>query len=321
MRALRYNGQSVILDTQAAEPALAPGEAIVKPMVMGVSAGDIDVARGLVPFPGVMGQECVGVVERVADGEHKHLVGERVVAATSVACATCDLCKKGLSTHCRSRSIIGLRNRDGCFADRVALPVRNLFAVPRGVSDEEAVFAELVAAALHTRTAFKADGRPFVTVLGDGALGLLTVQVMAKQNTHVRLVGRHEQRLALCDRWGIRHRLQSEVGHRQDQDVVIDCTGSASGMESALRMVRPRGKIILKNTADTARGTTVNIAPIVTGEVELVGSRGGSIPEALGTLATRQIDVLPLVTRRGKLSDGVQLVTGAQGQIKVLIAA
>jgi threonine dehydrogenase-like Zn-dependent dehydrogenase len=201
------------------------------------------------------------------------------------------------------------------------MPVRNLHLVPNGVSDEEAVFAELVAAALHTRNVFKADARPYVTVLGDGALGLLTVQAMAKITPTVRLVGRHEARLALCDRWGIRHRLQQDVGHRQDQDVVIDCTGSASGLESAIAMVRPRGKIVLKQTVETARGATINVAPIVTGEIELIGSRGGSIAEALGALATKQIDVLPLITKRGKLVDGPVLIPAAQGQIKVVLAA
>jgi threonine dehydrogenase-like Zn-dependent dehydrogenase len=321
VRALRFNGQSVVIDTQAQEPELRAGEAVVRPMLMGVSASDIDIARGLTTFAGIMGQEFVGVVDRVSDSSHSHLTGQRVVASASVACATCDLCRRGLSVHCRARAVIGLRSRDGCFADRVAMPVRNLHLVPNGVSDEEAVFAELVAAALHTRNVFKADARPYVTVLGDGALGLLTVQAMAKITPTVRLVGRHEARLALCDRWGIRHRLQQDVGHRQDQDVVIDCTGSASGLESAIAMVRPRGKIVLKQTVETARGATINVAPIVTGEIELIGSRGGSIAEALGALATKQIDVLPLITKRGKLVDGPVLIPAAQGQIKVVLAA
>jgi len=328
-----------VWDLDAPEPELRGGEALVRPTVMGVCSMDVGVAGGLVPFSGVMGHEFVGVVERIADGGYKELVGARVVGSMSVACGACDMCRKGLSAHCRVRTVLGLSGRDGCFADRVCVPVRNLHVVPAGVSDEEGVFAELVGAALHTRHIFKVEGRPFVTVLGDGKLGLLVVQVMAKLNASVRLLGKHAGRLALCDRWGIKHRMVEEVGLRHDQDVVIDCTGTAQGLELAMQMVRPRGKIILKGPAWGTRAAGVqmgvgfgavragvregvDLSPLVAHEIELIGSRCGSVPEALGAIATKQIDVLPLISKRGKLAEGVEMLRLAgAGELKVVMAA
>jgi threonine dehydrogenase-like Zn-dependent dehydrogenase len=333
VRAIRFDGTAVTIDRAAPDPQPAPGEALVRTQLMGVSSTDLDVLDGRVHFAGVMGQEFVGTVERVHAGADAPtaphpLTGRRVVASTSIACASCDLCKRGLGAHCRRRAVLGAIDRDGCFADRLCLPVRNLHPVPDALSDEQAVFAPLVASALHTRQVFKPEGRPYITVLGDGPLGLVTVQIMARLNASVRLVGKHADKLALCERWGVKHRLLTDVGLRADQDVVIDCTGSPAGLATALAMVRPRGKVVLKGpmtpaTHPKAGPQLVDLGPLVTSEIELIGSRCGSIPDALTMLARAEVDVLPLITRRGRLADAPALLAAARahGQLKVLIAA
>jgi threonine dehydrogenase-like Zn-dependent dehydrogenase len=162
-------------------------------------------------------------------------------------------------------------------------------------------------------------------VLGDGWLGLLCVQVMARLNATVRLVGKHPEKLGLCEKWGIKARPLDEVGLRQDQDVVIDCTGSASGLTTAMQMVRPRGTIVLKTTvappgSDPAR-PPVDLSPIVVHEIQLVGSRCGPMGEAVALLASGGVDVVSLISKRMRLSDGVATLQAAArpGMIKVVI--
>lgn len=328
MKALRWDGERATLDTRAATPTPGDGEALVRPLLMGISAIDVAIAAGrwrdpvgAPPFRGVLGHEFVGVVERVGGDApvQAGLVGARVVGGGAIVCGRCDMCRAGLSNHCRDRRELGVRGRDGCFAELFTIPVRNLAPVPPGVPDDAAVFAEPLAAAAHAAQQIRVEGKPYITVLGDGPLALLTVQVMARLNASVRLVGRRARKLELCDRWGVKHRPEGDVGRRADQDVVVDCTGTSEGLALAMRLVRPRGKIVLKSLAHTGDG--VDLAPLVEHEIDLIGSRTGAVAEAMALLAAGSVDTTGLVTRRAKLADGAQALRAAADpdQIKVVL--
>jgi len=158
-----------------------------------------------------------------------------------------------------------------------------------------------------------------VTVLGDGRLGLLVAQVLQTAGVPVRVIGKHASKLALCEKWGIRSRLLDDIVPRHDQDVVIDCTGSAEGFELALQIVRPRGTLVLKSTF--AAGKPLNLAPVVIDEVSIVGSRCGPFKEAIRALAQKQVDVVSLIHRRMKLEQGVEAMqlAGKSGVLKVML--
>ena len=178
------------------------------------------------------------------------------------------------------------------------------------------------AAALQIIRQLTIEGRPYITVLGDGRLGLLCTQVLAQQNATVRCVGKHLSKLALCEKWGVKHRQLGDVGMRADQDIVVDCTGSPDGLVTAMNMVRPRGKIVLKTTvAAGPRGDHIDLSPLVVNEIELIGSRCGPFSEALMALGTGSVDVLSLISRRVKLADGVEALQAASSPdvIKILL--
>mgnify|MGYP005844823143 CR=1 FL=1 len=319
MLALVLDGE-VKLERDRGEPVPPPGEALIRPTRMGVCATDIELAHGYMGFRGVLGHEFVGVVEAVGDRKHKDWIGKRVVGTINCVRSICDMVKAGLREHARDRSVLGIKERDGVFAEAFLLPVENLIEVPGKVDDDHAVFTEPLAAAYQIPRQLTIEGRPFVTVLGDGRLGLLCAQVMSQLNATVRCVGKHAGKLELCEKWGVKHRLLDDVGLRQDQDIVVDCTGSPTGLEVAMQMVRPRGTIVLKTT--TAPGSKpVDLAPIVVNEIKVIGSRCGPFREALGALVAGKIDVLSLISRRMKLADGVEALRVAKhpGVIKVLL--
>jgi threonine dehydrogenase-like Zn-dependent dehydrogenase len=233
------------------------------------------------------------------------------------------MCQAGLRTHCRKRSILGVEGRDGCFAEFFTLPAANLVTVPDALDDDRAVFAHPLASALQAARQLTIEGKPFITVLGDGPLGLLMAQVMAKLNASVRLIGRYSEKLDLCEKWGIKHRHVDDIGRRADQDIVVDCTGSPTGLELAMELVRPRGKIVLKTllSAHTKIAPGVDLSPIVLKEIDVIGSGCGPINESVAMLARAQVDVVSLIARRMSLSDGAAVLTTAAqpGVLKVLI--
>ena len=329
MRALRYLGleQGVSLDEHAPTPDIPAGEALIRPTRVGICATDLEICRGYMGgLPITLGHEFVGVVEDVNPGDGdakaaKAWVGQRVVGSINAVCGTCDLCRSGLSVHCRNRTVLGIDGRDGCFADAFCLPMTNLHAVPDSIDDDSAVFVEPLAAAIHASQQIRIEGKPYITVLGDGRLGLLCAQVMNKLNASVRVIGKNPSKLALCERWGVRARLLSDVGLRADQDIVVDCTGSPSGLEAAMAMVRPRGVILLKSTFAPRADTMPDLAPLVINEIQLLGSRCGPFSDALRALEMQSVDVISLITRRASLAGGEDAlrIASESDQIKVLM--
>jgi threonine dehydrogenase-like Zn-dependent dehydrogenase len=267
-------------------------------------------------FRGVLGHEFVADVLESPD---KSLIGQRVAGEINVVCGRCDLCQSGLSTHCRNRSVVGILNHGGAFAELLRLPAANLHALPKSIDDDEAVFIEPLAAACQIQKQIKLDGKKWVTVLGDGRLGLLVAQVLRNIGCPVRIIGKHPDKLALCEKWSIRSRPLADISPRHDQDVVVDCTGSPSGFELAMQMVRPRGTIILKSTS--AAGKPLNLAPLVIDEIQVIGSRCGPFKEAIRALAEKSVDVTSLIHRRMKLEQGVEAMDLAArpGVLKVLL--
>ncbi len=320
MPALVLQDGRLALRADHPRPEPASGEALIRPTRMGVCATDLELCKGYMGFDGVLGHEFVGLVEAVADKAHDDWIGRRVVGEINCVCGACDLCKAGLRTHCRDRTVLGIAGRDGCFAEALALPVANLHEVPDNVDDDHAVFTEPLAAALQVVRQLKIEGRPFITVLGDGRLGLLCAQVLAKLNATVRVVGKHEPKLRLCEKWNIPARPLADVGLRKDQDVVVDTTGSASGLTTAMQMVRPRGTIVLKTTVAPGEEQP-DLSPLVIDEINLIGSRCGPFREAVQVLSAGEVDVTSLITRRMKLADGIDVLRAANapGALKVLL--
>lgn len=296
------------------EPKLTAGNAVVKVSLAGICSTDLQILRGYMGFSGIPGHEFVGTV---VDGPGT-LQGQRVVGEINFACGRCALCAQNLQRHCPTRQVMGILNADGSFAEYLAVPVENLHLVPANVSDEEAVFTEPLAAAFEILEQLDLKPDTEVVVFGDGKLGLLCAQVLHSVGARVTLVGRHAKKLALARRSGIVTMLLSEWTPRL-VEVVVEATGSTSGLTLAMATVRPRGTLVLKSTV--AQEHALSLAPLVINEVTMIGSRCGRFPPALHALAHTQVAVTPLITATYSLSDGIAAVNRAaeSGVLKVLL--
>ena len=265
-------------------------------------------------FTGVPGHEFVG---SVIEGPREWL-GKRVVGEINFGCGSCDSCRRDLSRHCPNRSVMGIVNADGAFAEYVAVPVANLHVVPDTISDEEAVFTEPLAAACEILTQVQIDHGHDVLVLGDGKLGNLCAQVVNLTGARVTALGKHADKLALIKKTGVRT-VQLNDWQPRLFDIVVEATGSPSGLELALAAVRPRGTLILKSTI--AGKHEVSLATIVINEINVIGSRCGPFPDALGALAAKRVAVTPLIEAIYPLKDGIAAVAAAAaaGAKKILL--
>ncbi|MFG0286321.1 MAG: alcohol dehydrogenase catalytic domain-containing protein [Phycisphaerales bacterium JB039] len=300
MRAIVCEAGRIRFDPEHAAPVPGPGEAIVRVSKALVTGFEAEIATGARRHAGVMGHAFVGTVQQAAGGSK--FAGRRIVAAPDIICGLCDLCRAGLSRHCRDRVTLGRDDRDGCFCELVRLPERNLVEVPRALDDDAAVMAPVVAAAIHAAQYVRLEGKVFVTVIGDGIEALAVAQVTRPLNATVRLLGWRPAMFGLCEKWGVRHRHADDAGQRRDQTVVIDCEGTARSLQLAVRMLRPRGTLIL--TRAPAPGEGADLRPVIDAELEVLGSRTGPIADALALLERGAFDAHSLIGRRMRLEDG-----------------
>ncbi|SFI35592.1 MDR/zinc-dependent alcohol dehydrogenase-like family protein [Planctomicrobium piriforme] len=294
-------------------PATLPGQVPIRVLTAGICETDLQLFRGYMGFRGVLGHEFVGVAEA------GKFVGQRVAGEINCACDRCETCRAGLRTHCPHRTVLGILNQDGAFADRVWLPEANLHPIPDNVSNDAAVFVEPLAAAFQIPAQLNLKGFRDIVVLGDGRLGNLCAQVLALHGRDPLVIGKHDEKLSLLQKLGIRIRRVDENQTARQADLVVDCTGSASGFADACRLVRPRGTIVLKTTV--AGTTGPNLAPVVIDEINVIGSRCGPFPPAIAALTNGDIEVTSLITGRYPIEQAVAAFEQAQrkGQLKVLI--
>ncbi|MCA9772434.1 MAG: alcohol dehydrogenase catalytic domain-containing protein, partial [Myxococcales bacterium] len=267
MKALVYDGAVHLADRPVPHPGA--DQALVRVTYSGICNTDLELSRGYMGFQGILGHEFVGVVERSPDPAW---TGKRVVGDINYGCGRCAWCARGDAHHCPNRTVLGILNQEGAHAEYLVCPVRNLLEVPDAVADAQAVFTEPVAAAAEIlEQVSMGPGEP-VAVLGDGKLGLLIAQVLATTGCDLLAIGKHPEKLrTLADR-GIKTALVGDVADYQAA-VVVEATGSPSGFEAAMRLVRPRGTLVLKSTYEG--GFHWNPAPLVINEITLVGSRCG----------------------------------------------
>lgn len=290
MRALLFDQRLRLVDAPFPRPSA--WEALIKVSLAGICNTDLEITRGYMAFKGILGHEFVGVIKEC---QERGWIGRRVVGEINIGCGECEYCRSGLDRHCPYRTVMGIQGKDGALAEYLTLPIKNLHPVPEGVSDERAVFTEPLAAALEIleQVQIKPDNR--VCVIGDGKLGLLVAQVLRLTGCELTCIGKHQNKLKILDSKGIKTLLIDDINGLPKQDVIVECSGSPEGLISALNLIKPKGKVILKSTYH--QGVEFNPARIVVDEIELVGSRCGRFEPAIRCLRRNLVDVESLITR------------------------
>lgn len=281
MRGVYCDGSSIRLRHDLPEPVEAEAEVMLRTRAVGICDTDLQLARGYMGFRGVLGHEFLALDPR----------GRRVTAEINNACHACPTCAAGHPGHCPNRTVLGIFRHDGAMADRVCVPARNLHVIPPEIDDRAAVFIEPLAAALRIIEQVDVDRSTRAAVLGDGKLGVLCAWVLEHAGAEVTLIGKHPSKLALAgDR--VATALADEPPSARF-DLVVDATGSATGLASVLKLVRPLGTVVLKTTIAGPHAT--ELAPIVIDEVRLIGSRCGPFPKAIEALRSKAFDVERLI--------------------------
>jgi len=315
MKALVFNTGLSLRDV--ALPARRPGEALVRVIAAGICNTDIEITRGYIPgYSGIPGHEFIGVVE---EADSPALVGRRVTAEINCGCSVCESCRSGMERHCPARTVLGIVNRDGVFAEFVRIPEKNIVSVPSAIPDDRALFIEPLAAALEILEQVRITSDRRVLLIGDGKLAILIALALKPTGCCLTVVGKHDDRLARFNRFGIGTTLRLDRFTPAPYDIVIEASGNPSGFELGLACVKPRGIFILKSTY--AAPLQFNPAPVVVNEITLIGSRCGRFGDAIAFLLSSGAPLEELITHSFPLEKGVEAFAKATmpGTMKVVL--
>lgn len=284
MKGIYFNGTDAVYREDLPMPVRGEKESLVKILLCAVCNTDKEVRKGYRPdFRGVLGHEFVGEVVESSDA---NLIGKRVVGELNAACGECIYCKTGRPSHCNERRVLGMKNKDGAFAEYMTIDTNLLHVVPEELPTEIAIFTEPLAAAFEILTQVHVSPSKNAAVLGDGRLALFVAQVLAQTGIDLTVIGKHEEKLELFKSFA---KVTTE-GEPEGYEYVAECTGSPSGLQKALELVRKKGTIMLKSTY--AGTTDVNMSMVVVNEISIVGSRCGPFEPALKMLKEGKI-ILP----------------------------
>ncbi len=297
-------------------PERLPGFALIRLIQAGICNTDLELQRGYYGFSGVPGHEFVG---EVVEADSKELIGRRVVGEINLACGHCSWCRRGLGRHCPARTVLGIVRHPGAFREFLTLPEANLHVVPDAIPTEIAVFTEPLAAACEILDQVQIPCGSAVAVLGDGKLGLLIAQVLQANGLRVHQFGRHPEKLKIAAQAGVTVEISGEHLPEAAYQWVVDATGSQAGLRSAIKMVEPRGTIILKSTVHGE--IPLDTAPVIVSEITMVGSRCGRFEPALELLRLGAVDVGSMISERLPLTSAPSAFARAaeRGVMKVLL--
>ena len=313
MKALFFDGRVSIAELPLPQPKT--GEALIKVLRAGICRTDLEIIEGYMNFQGILGHEFVGLVE---ESPSSFLRGKRVVGEINIGCDECAWCLANLSRHCPHRRVLGIKGKDGAFAQYLTLPEKNLHLLPQTMSDDEGVFVEPLAAAFEIEEQIIIKPEDSVAVIGDGRLGQLVAQLIHLRGCSLLAIGKHRNKLRLLEKIGISTELFSER-IEEKFDLIVECSGSPQGLELALKLIKPRGRIILKSTIN--RPYSFDFTQVVINEVQFIGSRCGPFEPAIKLLDRGLIKVEQLISAHFSLEQGLealQFVRQKKG-IKVIL--
>lgn len=283
MKAAFFDGKNLKLHNNYPKPK---DQSLVKVDLAGICGTDLEILDGYMQYSGVLGHEFVGTV---VSSNNSEIIGKRVVGEINAGCDRCDFCKNGMQRHCPNRSVLGILKHDGTFAEYLSLPEKNLHLIPDSITDEQAVFVEPLAAAFEIREQLTLNQNWNVAVVGDGKLAQLIAKVLKLSCPNVVCFGRHGNKLSNLKKVDVTTKIGISINDVKSFDLVVEATGSSSGFGDTMKLVRPRGTVILKSTIASRKN--LDLTPTIVNEITVIGSRCGLFKPAIDAFASGIISI------------------------------
>jgi L-iditol 2-dehydrogenase len=334
VRALVYEAPWQLVLREVDRPVPAPGEALVAVRASGICGSDIHGYTGStgrrVP-PLVMGHEVAGEVLEVGEGVEGYGAGSRVVIRSVESCGRCHPCRSGRATICLRRRSLGI-HIPGAYADALVVPAGLLVPLPADVPWELGALVEPLAVAMHAVDVTPIPLLETVVVIGAGPIGLLAVlAARAAGAGRIIVTDRNSRRLAVAEALGAATVVDADdavdtirrLAGGHGAPAVLEAVGVAATARRSLAVAAPGASVTWLGNSEPV--VELEMQDFVGRELTLRGAYGSDreFGRAIEAIASRRIDVAPLVEHRAPLEDGPRLMhelaTGRLDALKVVL--
>ncbi len=310
MKAINLSKPGEIGIVDILKPELKPGHAIIKVMSAGICGSDISAYKGINPtveYPVVMGHELAGVITEIGENEEGFAVGDHVVLEPYFYCGHCYPCRMGLYNNCVDMNVLGVR-MDGGMKEIISHPVSYLHKIPKDMPWELAAMVEPLSIAVHAVHRARVQGNEFTAVFGAGTIGLLAALTAKVYGAKPILLDVVQERLDFAGTLGITTVINSKKENAEEAvreitggemcPAVLECSGSAAAINSALELVSNSGRIAYVGLAKAP--IEFNQPRVTRKELNFFGCRNSrnAFPECIDMLSEKRIDVMPMITLR-----------------------
>ena len=317
MNALVWEGPHDIKLKAVGKPQPRKGEVLIKTKSVGICGSDLEIYKGgfaqAVP-PLILGHEACGVVDEVTEEVTNVKAGDRVVVDPGISCGKCEFCRKGAYWQCDRRDILGMQQYDGAYAEYFVIPHLSCHPIPADMPWDEAALIDILADPLHAMNMIPLQIGESVAVFGPGPGGLCFVQLAKIAGASlVILVGTRDERLSLGRKLGadvtvniknekVIDRIQ-EITNGRGVDVAIEASGSTQALADSLKATRKQGRVMVFGVY--SENANLDMQDMHRRELTIYGSSGcpWSMPTAIHLIATKKVQVRPMITHRVNLEE------------------
>lgn len=303
-------------------PEITDTQVLVKVRAVAICGSDIGGSNGKsgrrIP-PIIMGHEASGDIVQVGGQVRGWQVGQRVTFDSTEYCGTCSFCRKGMINLCENRKVLGVScdeyRRHGAMAEYVAVESRTLYALPEGVSYEEAALVEPLSIGVHAAAISPIKMGDVVLINGCGTIGLMTLQaVRASGASRIIMCDLDDSRLAVAKRMGADEVLNSgtqDVPERvramtggQGADLAFDAVGLEPTIRSAIYSLRKGGCVVA--IGNIGQEIKFPLQYCITRQIRVQGScaSSGEYDVCLAMIASKKLDMTPFLQDRMPLEQG-----------------
>ena len=319
-------------------PEVKDGEVLVKVKAATTCGTDLKIfQRGyvekVIKLPTIFGHEWAGEVAEVGKGLEWPRKDMRVRAGNSAPCLHCSMCQRGKYNLCENMIWLW-----GAYAEYIKVPARmvlmNMQGIPNGISYEEAAITEPLACVLHGVEQANVKLGDTVAIIGAGPIGLLHLLTVKKMGAgRTIMIDLVDERLGFAEKLGADATVNSgkenvetrirELTGGYGADVAIEAIGLSATWEQALKLARKGGTVLEFGGCPPGTEIKVNAEMLHYGELTVMGTFHTTplhFRKALNLIATRTIDVRPLVTRKMKLDnikEAFEILSTSKNEIKI----
>ena len=325
MKALVLTDYKQFSVTDMPEPTLGPTDVLIRVKACGICGSDVhgmDGSTGRRRPPIVMGHEASGLVEKIGPAVEGYKIGDRVTFDSTIYNPDSFFSKKGMINLCDDRRVLGVSceeyRQHGAFAELVSVPQHILYALPPGMTWEQAALVEPVSIAVHARNLTPIEAGDSAVVFGAGLIGVMTVQVL--KNTackQIIAVDIDDGKLQIAREVGAHHTINSGGGadvpaaikkltENRGADIAFECVGIEPTVRAAIAGVRKGGTVTL--VGNLAKDVSVPLQQVVTRQIRLQGScaSAGEYPECLELIASGKVNVDRFISATDSLEKGAE---------------